>query len=200
MKRVTRSDILPLETYESRRAGVRKRILALKGRRRLILAPHLSLVFENHDTVWYQIQEMLRAERIVKARAIRHEIDTYNELIPPAGALSATLFIEIPGLHHMKEALARFAGLPKKGQLWLRAGGERCFPTFDEDQYSKGRIAAVQYLVFELGAAARAALRDPKSPVEIECAHPANPCRVEVAAELRRELLADLRPARPRRR
>src|SRR5262245_16547105 len=149
MRRVVRADILPLERYESRRDRVRRRILALKARRRLVLPPHLSLLFENRETVWYQIQEMLRIERIVKPRAVQHEIDTYNALVPRAGCLAATLFIEVPGLHRKPAILSRFVGLAGGDRLWLEAGGERCYARFDESQFSDARIAAVQYLVFE---------------------------------------------------
>ena len=94
MKKVERAELLGFAEYEPLREHFRQRVIASKRVRRVELGRHMSLVFENHDTVLLQIQEMLRTERISDERAIAHEIDTYNELIPPPGGLCATMFIE----------------------------------------------------------------------------------------------------------
>jgi hypothetical protein len=198
MKKVTRRDLLSLEEYESKRPSIRKRMIALKARRRAILPPHLSITFENTKTAWYQIQEMLRAERIVKSAAIRHELAVYNDLVPRPGELRATLLIEIADLHKTRSGLEPFLALPASNQLRLEiqtARGERIsIPAqFDPDQYSNERISAVQYIRFRFDAAAIAAMRSRASRVAVVCDFPAHRGRVEVGAALRRELMADLR-------
>jgi hypothetical protein len=199
MKRVTRAEILPLETYEKKRVGIRKQLIALKDKRRVILPPHLSLVFENRETVWYQVQEILRAERIVRARGVQAELDVYNDLVPAKGCLRATLFVEIPDLQHRPRELQQFLGLPTDRQLWLQIGGDRVDAEFDETQYNERQVAAVQYLTFRAGVRAAAALADSKIPAALHCAHPANPASVHLPRGLRKELASDLAPAARRR-
>src|SRR5262245_14515837 len=109
MRKVERSELLDLGAYEQIRERFRSRVIASKQVRRLQLGPHMSLVFENHDTVLLQIQEMIRTERISDERAIQHELDTYNDLLPAAGALSATLFIEYDDPAQRSDMLRRFA-------------------------------------------------------------------------------------------
>ncbi|MBI3817352.1 MAG: DUF3501 family protein [Planctomycetes bacterium] len=197
MKKVARADLWPLETYESRRDAIRKKMIALKSRRRVLLPPNISLTFENRGTVWYQIQEMLRAERIVKIAAIRHELRTYNELVPPQNGLRATLFIEIPDLHKLRDALPRFRDLPRLGNIYFeiepRRGEVIKIPAeFDPEQYSEERVSAVQYLTFRFTREACDALRGRSARLHLVCAHPANRARVPVSAATRRELHSDL--------
>jgi len=192
MKPVQRSEILTLGEYESRRPRIQKRIFAVKARRRVTLPPNLSIVFENHDTVLYQIQEMLRAERIVKARAIAHEIRTYNELVPRKDELRATLFVEIPDLHKLRHELDKFVGLPSGKHLWIESGGVRVQAAFDTSQYTEKRVSAVQYLTFAFSQEAAAAISKRGAEAELVCDHPANPARVKLSPSLRRELASDL--------
>src|SRR5439155_24871586 len=96
MKKIDRSEILPLGEYEKIREPFRKRVVDMKRARRLQLGAEMSIVFENHDTMLMQVQEMLRTERITNEKGIAHELETYNELVPNDGELAATLFIEIP--------------------------------------------------------------------------------------------------------
>lgn len=204
MKKVTRAELLPLEVYESRRDAVRRRMIALKTRRRAVLPPHISVTFENNKTAWYQIQEMLRAERVVKGAAIRHELNTYNELVPGRGCLRATLFIEIPDLHKLKDRLARYVSLPVDGSLYIQLTPRGARPVnvrarFDPEQYSETRISAVQYITFEFPADALAALRARGTTLQLICDHPENRARIPIDGDLRREILADLRPDAPRR-
>ena len=96
MQPITRGEILSIAEYELIRPHFRSRIIADKKLRRLAVGDHISVVFENRDTVLYQIQEMVRTERITSEPAIAHELATYNDLIPASGQLSITLFVEIP--------------------------------------------------------------------------------------------------------
>lgn len=205
MNRVTRADILPLEVYESRRTRIRKQMIALKAKRRAVIAPSISLTFENTKTAWYQIQEMLRAERIVKSKLVQNEIHVYNELVPEAGTLRATLFIEIADLHKNRAALDPFITFPTSDSLWIEVdnGGEplRIAAEFDQEQFSESRVSAVQYITFRFTPAGAAAICKRGSHIRFVCAHAANPGAAPASPQLRRELVSDLRAlqARPKR-
>jgi hypothetical protein len=191
MKPVDRSELLGLGAYEQIRDRFRERVIGLKRNRRVILGSNMSMVFENHDTVLLQIQEMLRTERITDERAITHELETYNELIPAPMALSATLFIEYeePGLR--RTMLGRFATLRERIHLRIGSGQvtARFGTHFGEEM---DRLPAVNYLTFEVGPALREILADSEVPAALEISHPDYPLSVALQPELRRELLRDL--------
>jgi hypothetical protein len=130
MNPLTREDLLPLDEYERQRDAYRSRIIALKQRRRVSVGPLVTLVFENRKTLQFQIQEMIRAERIVEPAKVQDELDVYNELLPTEGELSATLLIEITEAAAMKESLDRFKGLDHGHTLAIIAGGESVLAQF----------------------------------------------------------------------
>lgn len=148
MRPIASEEILPFEQWERLRPRLRPLFIREKERRRLAVGPQLTLLFENGATVWYQIEEMLRAERLSSPEAIRHELETYNELIPAAGELSATLLIEIPDPRERDAALSRLVGLDR--HMRLRVGERRMAARFDARQSSGGRISAVQFIRFPL--------------------------------------------------
>ena len=119
MKRVTRKEILDYVTYEEQREKFRKKIMKVKELRRINVGGVLSFLFENTDTVRYQIQEMIRVERIVKESEILHEIKTYNELLGDSGELGCTLLIEIDDPDEREEKLTKWLDLPKTLYLTL---------------------------------------------------------------------------------
>lgn len=149
MKPVTLKEILPFEQYEILRPRLRPLIIAEKERRRLALGEHLTLLFENGQTVWYQIEEMVRSERISAEDAIRHEIDTYNELLPRPGELTATMLVEYAEEAERNVALRALVGLER--HLWIRIGERREPARFDNRQFSTDRISAVHFVRFPLG-------------------------------------------------
>jgi hypothetical protein len=144
MRPIAVSEIKNLVEYELERETWRPQVIALKDRRRIRVGDHLTFLFENRDTVRYQIQEMLRIERIVKPAEVAHEVDTYNELIPAAGELSACLLIEYESAEERDVRLRELLGL--ENHVWLAAAKAR----FDDRQISTDRISAVQYLKFPL--------------------------------------------------
>lgn len=146
MKKVTLDDILGLVGYENVRQDMRRRIIDLKKVRRVAVGDRVSLVFENRDTVIFQIQEMLRAERITDLDKIREEIKTYNELIPDSRELSATLFLEIEDQAHLREELLKFLGIDES--LALRIGSHLVPGLFEEGRSKEDKISAVQYVRF----------------------------------------------------
>ena len=147
---VERSQILDYETYRERRAAERERIQAIKGARRIHVGDVLTFLFENTDTIRYQIQEMMLAEHIVKESAIQHELDTYNQLLGGKGALGCSLLIEIDDERERREKLRRWLELPHRVYVQCE-DGTRVRATYDPAQVGEDRLSAVQYLKFDTG-------------------------------------------------
>ena len=196
MKKIEPSDLKNLHEYELIRDDWRKEIIAVKARRRVLLGPTISVVFENRLTVLNQIQEMCRAERIVKPDAVQAEIDVYNDLLPGPGEVAATLFVEIPRIEEVQPGLDRLIGMDDGKSLWLEIGGNRAYARFLEGQGRQDRIAAVQYVRFPVGTGEglRDAILNDSVPVALVIDHAAYRARTEISAETRRELAADLEP------
>ena len=142
MRPVRREEVLDLATYERMREDVRREVIAAKAPRCVHVGAHVTLLFENRRTVWYQVQEMLRAERITEAESIAHELATYNELLGGPGELGATLLIEIddPAVRAVK--LREWLGLPHHVYARLE-DGTRDRPTFDPRQVGTERVSSV---------------------------------------------------------
>ena len=150
MKQVTRQEILDYVTYEEQRDKFRNKIMKIKELRRINVAGVLSFLFENTDTIRYQIQEMIRVERMVKETDILHEIKTYNELLGDSGELGCTLLIEIDDPDERDEKLTQWIELPT--HLYLSLEDEsRIRASFDERQIGDARLSSVQYIKFNTG-------------------------------------------------
>lgn len=150
MKPVERSEIIDYVTYEEGRDAFRDRVMEAKAKRRIHIGEHLTLLFENPLTVRYQIQEMIRAERLVKEADIQHEIATYNDLLGGEGELGCTLLIEIDDPAVRNEKLREWWRLPERMYLALE-DGRRVWARFDENQRGEDRLSSVQYLKFNTG-------------------------------------------------
>jgi len=191
MKPVERSELLNLGAYEEIRDRFRNRVIELKQVRRIQLGPHMSVVFENHDTILLQIQEMLRTERITDERAIAHELSTYNDMIPAAGCLSASHFIEYDDKAERTVMLARFSTLRDKVHITL--DGQRFTARFAVHHGEEpDRIPAVNYLTFDVGVGQAAALRDSDVRATLLVDHPDYRHERELSGALRAELAHDL--------
>lgn len=153
MKRVDRSEIVDWQTWVDRREAALPAVFEAKRLRRVHAGDHLTFLFENADTVRYQVQEMMRTERIVREADVRHELDTYNELLGGDGELGCTLLIEISDPKERDRLLAAWRDLPE--HLYVRLeDGERVRASFDErqrDAEREGRLSSVQYLKFDTG-------------------------------------------------
>lgn len=147
MEPVSISEIKSLTEYEAERQHWRPVIMALKNRRRIRVGDHMTFLFENHDTVRYQIQEMLRIERISKPEEVAHEVETYNELIPGPNELSASLLIEYETPEERAVELRKLLGLENHIHIALE-GTAPVAALFDTRQISGDRISSVQYLKF----------------------------------------------------
>ena len=123
MQPLSRSDLLSLEDYAEQRAEWRQRVMAHKQDRIVDLGPNARLYFEDRLTMQYQVQEMLRAEKIFDASGIREELEVYNALIPNGSDMRATFMLEYADVEQRKVELARLVGI--EDALWLRAGGKR---------------------------------------------------------------------------
>jgi hypothetical protein len=157
MKPVERSEIVDFQTYNDGRAQSRPAALAAKALRRVVVSEHFTFLFENRDTVRYQVQEMMRAERIVRESDIEHELKTYNELLGGEGELGCTLLVTIDSEAERDVKLR--AWLDLNGRLYAKLeDGTLVRPTFDARQVGDERLSSVQYLKFPVG---------PKAPVAI---------------------------------
>jgi hypothetical protein len=156
MKPIERSELLDLGAYEGIRERFRARVLAEKKPRYVALGANITVLFENRDSVLFQVQEMLRTERITAEKAIAHELETYNELLPGQGELSATVFIEYPEREERERMLETLAGIEDK--IYLAIEGERQGITPDPRSTDPARTLAVHYVKFKLTDAARKAL------------------------------------------
>ena len=145
---VQRSQIVDYATYADQRNAERQRIFAVKAPRRIHVGEVLTFLFENNDTMRYQVQEMMLAERIVKESAIQHEIETYNGLLGGPGELGCSLLIEIDDPRDRAEKLRRWLPLPK--HLYVRLDdGSQVWATYDPSQVGEDRLSAVQYIKFD---------------------------------------------------
>lgn len=160
MNKLTRADLLPLERYAAERTGFRARVIEHKKVRSVGLGHHVTLLFEDRMTVQYQVQEMLRIERIFEAAGIQEELDAYNPLIPDGGNLKATMLIEFPDPVVRAERLAGLAGIEHRVYAEVDGHG-RIFAQADEDleRSNAQKTSAVHFLRFEFPQAAIEALR-----------------------------------------
>jgi hypothetical protein len=146
---VKRDEVADIAQYEKSRPDFREKVMALKEHRRVFVGAHFHFLFENHLTVLYQIQEMMRVERIVEEAAIQHEVDTYNELIPPPGGLAATLLLEYEDRRQREENLPGLLGI--EHHVWLHVGEQEPLKAeFNQSQIGEARISSVQYVTFPL--------------------------------------------------
>jgi uncharacterized protein DUF3501 len=189
MNKIILDDILGFSAYEKVRQKFRDDIIEKKKQRRISLGDKVSMVFENRDTVIFQIQEMLRAERITDLDKIREEIAVYNELVPNPGELSATLFLEIEDQSHLREDLLQFLGIDEAVALKI---GEYVIPgRFEEGHSKEDKISAVQYVRFSLNSEARQAFARGEL-AELVIDHPNYKARAILGVEVQKSLAEDL--------
>jgi Protein of unknown function (DUF3501) len=189
MKKIVLDDILGFAAYEQVREKFRNDIIDKKKKRRIALGDRVSVVFENRDTVTFQIQEMLRAERITDLDKIREEIAVYNELIPDTDELSATLFLEIEDQSHLREDLLKFLGIDEA--VFLKVGERSIQGRFEEGHSKEDKISAVQYVRFPFDPQTRQAFRTGE-PAELIIDHQNYKARAVLAPDAQQSLAEDL--------
>ncbi len=182
MKPVQRAELLDYQTYAESREQTRPKVIEAKEPRRIHVGPVLTFLFENRDTIRYQVQEMMLAERIVKEAEIAHELATYNELLGGDGELGATLLIEIETPAERDEKLRRWLELPKTIYARL-SDGSKVYATFDQRQVDDRKLSSVHYVKFPLGG---------RLPVALGCELPELQTETALTEAQRAALSADL--------
>jgi hypothetical protein len=193
VRKLTVDDIVDLRAYERERAEFRQHIIELKKTRRVTLGPILTILFENTETMRWQVQEMARAERMLRDEQIAHEVDTYNQLIPGAGELSGTLFLELTSDAALREWLPKLVGIEFHVAFELPDGVMVYGRPSDADEKRLTRddtTAAVHYLNFEFSPEQVAAFE--KGPVHLVVDHPEYSHRASLDAVQYASLVADL--------
>ena len=191
MRKLDRASLWSLEQYAVERAAFRRRVIEHKKPRRLALGPHATLLFEDFLTIQYQVQEMLRVERIFEPDAVLEEIETYNPLIPDGSNWKATFLIEYEDVEERAKALARMPGV--EHLVWLQVGDSPrtvAFANDDLERSDRGKTAAVHFLRFELDAARIADVRG-GAPVRVGIDHDELRCEATLSAATVQALARD---------
>jgi hypothetical protein len=195
MPRITRDSLLTLEAYAKARPELRAKVMAHKSNRTVQLGDHVRLTFEDETTMRYQIQEMLRAERIFEEADIQAELDAYNPLIPDGSNWKATMLIEYPDVEQRQRALAELIGI--EDRVWVQVQGRpRVYAIADEDleRETERKTSSVHFLRFELDASMKQALKE-GAAVATGVDHPRYQAQVQAVPEaVRASLLRDLTP------
>ena len=197
MEKLERAKLWGLEEYAAERPAFRRQVIAHKRHRRVRLSDHAALYFEDFLTMKYQVQEMLRVERIFEPAEIEAEIEAYNPLIPDGSNWKATFMIEYPEVEQRRQALAQLKDIEQ--QVWAQVGdGGRIFAIANEDldRSNEEKTAAVHFLRFELSADQVGALRQ-GARLRFGIDHPAMACELEVEGAVRDSLLSDLASSAP---
>ena len=193
MNPLTQADLLSHADYEAQRATFRREIIALKKRRRIEVGPLVTLVFENRRTLLFQIQEMVRAERIFDPSKIQDELDVYNALLPKSGQLSATVMIEITTQERIKEILDSFQQFDRPDTLALTVGNQTVFADFEAGHSKEDKISAVHFVRFAIPPAFVNTLVEDGSHADIRITHENYQAEANVPPAMREEWLKDLR-------
>ena len=148
MKSLASDTLMNIIEYEKVRHTYRQDIIAYKKNRRISLGPNVMLTFENEKTLTFQIQEIMRAERLVHDEQIQEEVDVYNTIMPPENGLSATLFIEVVEEAKIRPVLNKFIGLTDHQTLYLDINGEKVYAEFEQGREEENKISSVHYVQF----------------------------------------------------
>ena len=192
MRQLETSEILNLVDYEKVRDVRRREIIELKRHRRVSVGRYLTFVFENRETVWFQIQEMVRAERLVDAARIAEEVEVYNTLLPGPGELAATMLIEISETPQIKPVLDKLLGIDTRDYVRMRMGPHVVVGDFESghSDEERGKLSAVHFVRFKLPPEARRSFHE--APVALVVEHPNERARTVLTDETKRALLHDL--------
>jgi len=193
MPKISRDSLMTLEAYAKARKDFRARVIAHKKDRTVALGDHVTLIFEDELTIRYQVQEMLRVEKIFEEQGIQDELDAYNPLVPDGRNLKATMMIEYEDLEERRTALAKLRGIEDKA--WVRVeGSAKVYAIADEDldRETEEKTSSVHFLRFELTPAMAAALKG-GAPIGIGIDHSHYQAKIDpVAPAIRASLVEDI--------
>lgn len=192
MEKLDRSKLWSLEEYAQKRDAFRAEVIEHKKPRRVALTPNATMYFEDFLTLKYQVQEMLRVERLFEAEEIEDELSAYNPLIPDGSNWKGTFMFEYPDVEQRRKALARMAGIEHR--IWMQvAGQDRIFAVANEDldRSTEEKTSAVHFLRFELGPESVKAVKA-GADIKMGIDHEEMRCEVTLSDETRKSLLQDL--------
>ena len=192
MPRIERASLMTLEAYARERLRFRAKVMAHKKNRTIRLGDHFTLIFEDELTVRYQVQEMLRAERIFEEEGVQEELDTYNPLVPDGRNLKATFMLEYPDADERSRRLHELIGVEDK--IWIQVERhERVWAIADEDleRENDHKTSSVHFLRFELSDATARALKNGAN-LAIGVDHPRYTAKLETPPAVRNALIKDL--------
>ena len=167
MKPIVITDLMNIIEYEKIRNDYRSELMDYKKMRRISLGPNITITFENRKTMKFQIQEMMRAERMVHDNQIQEEIDVYNSLLPLVNGLSATLFIEVTDETQIRPVLSQFIGLTEGEAVYFEIEDEKVYAEFEIGREESNKISSVHYIQFNFNATAKAAFLDNPQSVKL---------------------------------
>ncbi len=191
LKKIEYSDIIPYHEYLKIRKDFQDKIIKLKKNRRVQVGENITFVFENRETVLYQIQEMIRLEKMTDERLIRNEIEVFNQLIPDENELCATMLIEIFERHLIKPILNSLIGIHDK-KIFLEFDEESITPIFYEENLPDGRISAVQYVKFIFNEEQVKKFIDTKTQAKLLIKHPNYQAETIIPENVKSSLIEDL--------
>ena len=192
MKLLETSEILNLVDYERVREARRREVIELKRARRVAVGRYLTFVFENRETVWFQIQEMIRAERLVDDAKIAEEVEVYNALLPRPGELAATMLIEITETAQIRPVLDKLLGIDTRDYVTLAVGPHVVVGDFEtgHSDEERGKLSAVHFVRFALPPEARRGFMGAEVALQVD--HPNERARTVLSSATKRSLLKDL--------
>ena len=167
MKSLAADTLMNIIEYEKVRHTYRQDIIAYKKNRRISLGPNVMLTFENEKTLTFQIQEIMRAERLVHDEQIQEEVDVYNTIMPPENGLSATLFIEVVEEAKIRPVLNKFIGLTDRQSLYLDINGEKIYAEFEQGREEENKISSVHYVQFQFSSEQKNNFTDSESKTKL---------------------------------
>ncbi|MEC9456362.1 MAG: DUF3501 family protein [Candidatus Neomarinimicrobiota bacterium] len=192
MKPLSASTLMNIIEYEKVRHTYRQDIIAYKKNRRISLGPNVMLTFENEKTLTFQIQEIMRAERLVHDEQIQEEVDVYNTIMPPENGLSATLFIEVVEEAKIRPVLNKFIGLTDRQSLYLDINGEKIYAEFEQGREEENKISSVHYVQFQFSSEQKNNFTDSESKIKLGIDYKDYKYTETVPEGLQRSLCEDL--------
>ena len=192
MKTLSASTLMNIIEYEKVRHTYRQDIIAYKKNRRISLGPNVMLTFENEKTLTFQIQEIMRAERLVHDEQIQEEVDVYNTIMPPENGLSATLFIEVVEEAKIRPVLNKFIGLTDRQSLYLDINGEKIYAEFEQGREEENKISSVHYVQFQFSSEQKNNFTDSESKTKLGIDYKDYKYTETVPEGLQRSLCEDL--------
>lgn len=193
MRKINFSEIISPQEYEKRRKTLLEHITNLREKLKVRVGSQILIVFENRDTLLFQIQEILRTEQILSDDEIKYEIDAYNELIPEKNEIAATLFVEVDDIRSLCQSLNRLVGLDKGKYLYLQVDDKfKIYAEFEKENYKENLISTIYFIKFKLKPEEIEEIKNLDNELKIVIEHPNYKSYAIISKETREELISEL--------